>query len=257
MIKYSPKRYFLPLAFIILLILTALSYFVFRFFKTSPLDGVYSSPTPITSSTPIDIPGYKNYKIKSLNLNFSVPFEYNVEINEVPNDYTNFYIQNYPLNAPPPEPYFQMYGLYNETTLNYTDIQNIKKDLINPKEENIGSFRTIQGVTKGERVRFTYYILLEKGYLTIAVSDTAKENIEKAKSVIQTFNQTGSSTKKCIVGGCSNELCVESGSDTASICIWSDSFACYKDAVCALDTNGNCNWVMDEDLKKCLNKAGV
>lgn len=61
----------------------------------------------------------------------------------------------------------------------------------------------------------------------------------------------------CVVGGCSGELCVESGKGPMeSICIWKEEFACYSGAQCERQSSGNCGWTMTDELKKCLNNGG-
>jgi len=55
----------------------------------------------------------------------------------------------------------------------------------------------------------------------------------------------------CYVGGCSNEIC-SAEENAASICIWSPEFACYKDAVCERQADGQCGWTETKALKKCL-----
>lgn len=79
------------------------------------------------------------------------------------------------------------------------------------------------------------------------------------KQILSTFKFLDSSktvTKgACISGGCSQELCFdESGSDLVSICIYKDEYACYKNAKCERQSNGQCGWTQTEELKACLNK---
>lgn len=62
---------------------------------------------------------------------------------------------------------------------------------------------------------------------------------------------------ECVVGGCSGELCVESGKGPMeSICIWKEEFACYNGAQCERQSNGNCGWTVTTELKKCLDNGG-
>lgn len=55
----------------------------------------------------------------------------------------------------------------------------------------------------------------------------------------------------CKVGGCSSELCTDMD-NVASDCIWRDEFACYKDATCERQTDGQCGWTDTPALQKCL-----
>lgn len=57
----------------------------------------------------------------------------------------------------------------------------------------------------------------------------------------------------CVVGGCSNQLCVDSASGPAvSTCEYSDSYACYKTATCERQTTGQCGWTQTPELKQCI-----
>jgi len=60
-------------------------------------------------------------------------------------------------------------------------------------------------------------------------------------------------TKRCVVGGCSGELCVsEEQGSMASICIYKFEFACYKKARCEVQTNGVCGWTQTGELSACI-----
>lgn len=57
----------------------------------------------------------------------------------------------------------------------------------------------------------------------------------------------------CVVGGCSNQLCVDSASGpVVSTCEYSESYACYKTATCERQTTGQCGWTQAPELKQCI-----
>lgn len=75
--------------------------------------------------------------------------------------------------------------------------------------------------------------------------------------ILSTFKFLDSSeavTKNgCVVGGCSSELCVEeSEGEIASICIYKDEYACYKNAKCERQAGGKCGWTETQELQACL-----
>lgn len=55
----------------------------------------------------------------------------------------------------------------------------------------------------------------------------------------------------CYVGGCSSELCTET-KNQVSACIYTDSYACYRSATCARQSDGKCGWTQTPALAKCL-----
>jgi len=60
--------------------------------------------------------------------------------------------------------------------------------------------------------------------------------------------------KTCYVGGCSAELCSDKPGGI-SICWWKPEFACYRQAVCEQQTDGNCGWTQTQALQDCIAKA--
>ncbi|MFM2415254.1 MAG: hypothetical protein RI911_947 [Candidatus Parcubacteria bacterium] len=59
--------------------------------------------------------------------------------------------------------------------------------------------------------------------------------------------------KKCVVSGCSGQLCTEEGSGLATTCEYREEYACYKKATCTRQPSGQCGWTMTSELKQCLN----
>ncbi|MDH5325620.1 MAG: hypothetical protein OEZ68_04965 [Gammaproteobacteria bacterium] len=58
----------------------------------------------------------------------------------------------------------------------------------------------------------------------------------------------------CAPTGCSGQIC--SDTDVISTCEWRPEYACYQNAQCSTQANGECGWVMDEELRRCLANAG-
>lgn len=58
----------------------------------------------------------------------------------------------------------------------------------------------------------------------------------------------------CMIGGCSGQLCVnEEDGDVVSTCEWREEYACYRDATCEKQDDGNCGWTETSSLRRCLN----
>jgi len=72
------------------------------------------------------------------------------------------------------------------------------------------------------------------------------------------FDECGCGCEKindCKIGGCSGELCVAPGEPDVSICIWREEYACYADAKCERQPDGDCGWTPTVELKECIEKA--
>jgi len=60
----------------------------------------------------------------------------------------------------------------------------------------------------------------------------------------------GEKLSYCRATGCSGQICADS--DMMSTCEWRPEYACYKNATCSVQTEGDCGWEMDDELKRCL-----
>lgn len=57
----------------------------------------------------------------------------------------------------------------------------------------------------------------------------------------------------CVVGGCSNELCLDkSKGETPTNCVYKSIYACYRHATCERQDDGDCGWTKDSVLTACL-----
>jgi hypothetical protein len=54
----------------------------------------------------------------------------------------------------------------------------------------------------------------------------------------------------CRVTGCSGQLCADR--DVATTCEWQPEYACYRDAHCEQQSDGQCDWTPTEELEACL-----
>ena len=57
--------------------------------------------------------------------------------------------------------------------------------------------------------------------------------------------------KQCYVGGCSSQLCTDQPG-AISTCEWREEYACYRDATCEVQADGNCGWTPTAELQACL-----
>jgi eight-cysteine-cluster-containing protein len=57
----------------------------------------------------------------------------------------------------------------------------------------------------------------------------------------------------CVVGGCSGQLCTDASEGPAvSDCMYRPEYACYKNATCERQANGECGWTPTPTLTACL-----
>ena len=54
----------------------------------------------------------------------------------------------------------------------------------------------------------------------------------------------------CMATGCSREIC--SDQPEFSPCIWVEANQCYRDAICARQASGACEWKQTPALTQCL-----
>jgi eight-cysteine-cluster-containing protein len=56
----------------------------------------------------------------------------------------------------------------------------------------------------------------------------------------------------CVTSGCSGQLCVEEGDETVTTCEYRPEYACYKNAKCERQQDGQCGWTQSATLDACL-----
>ncbi len=66
---------------------------------------------------------------------------------------------------------------------------------------------------------------------------------------------TPKTTKGCVVGGCSSQLCGEEGQDLISTCEWTAKYSCYQKATCERQPSGQCGWTETPELLQCIDDA--
>lgn len=68
---------------------------------------------------------------------------------------------------------------------------------------------------------------------------------------------TPKTTKGCVVGGCSSQLCGEEGDDLISTCEWTAKYSCYQKATCERQASGQCGWAETPELLQCIAESGT
>lgn len=62
------------------------------------------------------------------------------------------------------------------------------------------------------------------------------------------------SQNDCYVGGCSGQLCTDDP-EAISTCEWLEEYACYREATCERQIDGQCGWTQTDTLVECLATA--
>lgn len=63
---------------------------------------------------------------------------------------------------------------------------------------------------------------------------------------------------KCIVGGCSGQLCVPEGQDAITNCLWLEKYSCYRVyGQCVKQESGKCAWKQSQELQDCLRNPSI
>jgi hypothetical protein len=94
--------------------------------------------------------------------------------------------------------------------------------------------------------------------VTLAPGAVARDLTPGARGVIEAGpvilvqgegTRTGTAAP-CKLSGCSREIC--SDHDVFTPYIWRPEFSCYKQALCEIQADGKCGWIMTAELKACL-----
>lgn len=78
--------------------------------------------------------------------------------------------------------------------------------------------------------------------------------VEEVPPVIEPIVSSG-----CAVAGCSSQLCVsaEEAANIVTTCEYRAEYACYADAHCGIQENGQCGWSDTPELRACLSSSSV
>lgn len=96
--------------------------------------------------------------------------------------------------------------------------------------------------------KFIYAAKDQKMYLIRVIGDAGNNIISSFKFL----KSDAAKTNDCKIGGCSSQLCVEGNDRGISTCEWLPKYACYKNAMCERQSNGQCGWTQTDELTKCL-----
>jgi len=70
---------------------------------------------------------------------------------------------------------------------------------------------------------------------------------------IENVPEGGITANGCEVGGCSGQLCGETGEGLISTCEYRPEYACYQShSNCERQSNGRCGWTPNAALSQCL-----
>jgi hypothetical protein len=84
-------------------------------------------------------------------------------------------------------------------------------------------------------------------------SDLIEESYEASTSS-EVQNPAPETSNVCYVGGCSSQICSDQP-DVISTCEWRVVYACYVDAECERQADGECGWTMNAELQSCINRT--
>lgn len=56
---------------------------------------------------------------------------------------------------------------------------------------------------------------------------------------------------RCVISGCSGEVCADIKDPVNSICLYQEGYACLKYAKCELQKSGGCGWTYTDEYRSC------
>ncbi len=98
---------------------------------------------------------------------------------------------------------------------------------------------------KSEAKTFSNRCMAKKAGANILYEGKCKKDEYKKKG-----RNTG---KECRPTGCSGQICADK--EIVSTCEWRAEYACYRDAVCERQPDGQCGWTQTAGLKACISSA--
>ena len=84
--------------------------------------------------------------------------------------------------------------------------------------------------------------------IPVLFRDTPKE---PPKEVVETGRERGG----CMITGCSGQVCADG--DVITTCEYKSEYACYEQAVCERQSNGQCGWTLTAAVGRCLQELSL
>ncbi len=286
-IPLQPKPNYLKTVIFFVLTIISLSLITYLIFQNQKLQKQvlnpqisptiqFPSPTPQTVSS-ISIPsneitGWRTYTNLMLGFSFKYPDEY-----KDPIENNNYISLMSPLNSGPKKGYELQNGeLKVEIYTSDASFDETLIDLVKKKKEQSDSLGSNTKILKEEEILIDGINAVKQTWEGMGTGQTilfirnGKEfgiikypavtsRDDEFDQILSTFKFVNSPTSgindSCVTSGCSNELCVEkSNGGRATICLYRDEYACYKNATCERQSDGKCGWTQTKELKSCLSK---
>lgn len=124
------------------------------------------------------------------------------------------------------------------------------------RSANIAGIDWDAGGFTGEQISTFATEMTQPGGIILAGSRyTWKENGVRAKgrtaTAVYRRLQNAAASGACYTGGCSGQICSDQ-EGVISTCEWREEYACYQDATCERQPDGECGWTPTAELSACL-----
>jgi hypothetical protein len=94
----------------------------------------------------------------------------------------------------------------------------------------------------------------QRGALPSDVWSNPERSLTRGEMATLTYVLSEPVPVTCVRAGCSGQVCVSSdvAYDVVTTCEWRDEYACYADARCEIQQDGQCGWTKTTALERCL-----
>ncbi len=130
-----------------------------------------------------------------------------------------------------------------------------REDKLNARQgRNIAGVDLSQAGASDDLVNAAFTALTGQGILVAGEHEKVTGPAGKSEKLTSTqfYLRAGSATAKkpCIKTGCSKQIC--SDHTVMSTCEWREEYACYRQATCERQADGNCGFTKTPELTACL-----
>lgn len=128
-----------------------------------------------------------------------------------------------------------------------------EKALNTSRSANIHALDWSAGGFDGEQVSSLLAVMVNQPHGVILAGDRYAfvENKQRGKGRTVTAAYRRLVDQTCYVGGCSGQICSDR-EGVISTCEWREEYACYQNAICERQPDGQCGWTPTPELEACL-----
>lgn len=144
---------------------------------------------------------------------------------------------------------------FNQASVgSFMEARPVSKKMISGESWNYYNFFYQDGQVESLNYNVIAYEIVKDDFLYTIVFENQTKLTDEQEIILSSFRFSSqddlSRENGCIISGCNGEICANK--EMFSTCEYRPEHECYNNAECQVQSDGECGWVMDEELITCI-----